>query len=99
MELHTRKTPSNDPFMGMELGDRVKDRLTGFTGVVTAKVQYISGCDQMLVLPEADNANKLNSSEWFDVERLEKVEHSVVKVKLIGQHGGRDLPHPPARRI
>jgi hypothetical protein len=52
------------------LGKTVKDRITGFTGVVTGHVQYLTGCNQALVVPPMQDG-KLGSSEWFDVQRLE----------------------------
>jgi hypothetical protein len=97
MEIHSRKAPSNDPFMGMDLGDEVVDRITGFTGVVMAKIQYLTGCDQMQVQPKAESSMKLNDSLWFDVERLQLLSSGVVKVKAPTARAGADLPHPPAR--
>lgn len=55
----------------MELGVTVKDRITGFTGVVTGFVKYISGCNQALVQPRVKDDGAFADSHWFDVQRLE----------------------------
>lgn len=52
------------------LGLTVKDRITGFTGIVTGYVEYLTGCNQALVVPPMKDG-KLPASEWFDVQRLE----------------------------
>lgn len=53
------------------LGMKVKDRLTGFTGIVTGYVTYISGCNQCLVAPPTKKDGTLAESHWFDEQRLE----------------------------
>lgn len=52
------------------LGKTVIDRLTGFTGVVTGYVEYLTGCNQVLVQPKGTDASKRPDSEWFDVQRV-----------------------------
>jgi len=48
---------------------KVKDSITGFTGVVTARADYLTGCRQYLVTPKAQK-NKMGESMWFDEDRL-----------------------------
>lgn len=52
------------------LGNTVKDRVTGFSGVVTGVVHYLTGCSQALVQPPVKDG-ELKESHWFDVQRLE----------------------------
>jgi hypothetical protein len=52
------------------LGLTVRNRITGFTGVVTGHVEYLTGCNQALVVPPVQDG-KLPESQWFDVQRLE----------------------------
>jgi hypothetical protein len=53
------------------LGNTVKDRITGFTGVVTGYVEYLTGCNQALVVPPVAPDGAMRSAEWLDVQRLE----------------------------
>ncbi|OHE72587.1 MAG: hypothetical protein A2Z99_05465 [Treponema sp. GWB1_62_6] len=55
------------------LGKKYKDKITGFEGVATGFVQYISGCNQALLAPIATEINRLPDSSWLDVQRLEPV--------------------------
>lgn len=57
---------------GVELfGFTLRDKVTGFTGVATGAVQYITGCNQVLLVPKVDEQGKLRDSQWFDEQRLE----------------------------
>ena len=52
------------------LGMKVKDKVTGFNGVVTSMSFDLYGCVQAIVTPEAGEAGKQEDSRWFDVQRL-----------------------------
>lgn len=56
--------------MKKELGQTVEDQITGFTGVVTGRVEYISGCNQVLVTPKIGKDGSIRSAEWFDEQRV-----------------------------
>jgi hypothetical protein len=54
-----------------QLGKTYKDKITGFSGVATGHVRYITGCNQVLLAPPVDNEGKLRDSQWFDEQRLD----------------------------
>lgn len=56
--------------MKVTLGRTYKDAITGFTGVATGYVMYISGCHQVLLNPTVDSDGKLRDSNWFDEQRM-----------------------------
>jgi hypothetical protein len=57
----------------MKLGQTLKDKVTGFTGIATAKVEYLSGCVQFGLQPEIDKEGKVPDAAFFDFQRLEIV--------------------------
>lgn len=57
--------------MKIALGATYTDRITGFSGIATGHVTYISGCNQVLLAPPVDAEGKLRDSQWFDEQRLE----------------------------
>lgn len=60
------------------IGYTVRDRITGFEGVVTGFVVYISGCNQALVVPKAKDG-RMGDGAWIDEQRLETTDaHRVV---------------------
>ena len=55
----------------IELGVKVRDRVTGFSGTVTGLVSYITGCNQALVAPTIGEDGAMRDSQWIDEQRLE----------------------------
>ena len=53
------------------LGRKVKDKITGFEGIVTDHVNYLSGCNQCLVAPRVGNDGCSKDAQWIDDQRLE----------------------------
>lgn len=56
-----------------KLGLRAIDLVTGFTGVNTSVSFDLYGCVQILLTPPAEDNGKLESSRYFDHERIEFV--------------------------
>ena len=52
------------------LGDTVTDSITGFSGVVTGKTQYLNGCIQLLVTPPGLHDGKPITGQWIDEQRF-----------------------------
>jgi hypothetical protein len=71
------------------LGDRVKDLLTGLTGIVTSRGDHISGCDTYGVQAEGLKDGLPLELKWFDDPRLELVQASVLK-PFVNEREGRD---------
>jgi hypothetical protein len=79
--------------MAIELGMTVRDRITGFTGVVTGYVRYISGCNQALVVPKVKEDGSLIDPAWYDEQRLEDTGKGIMELDN-GAHPGPDKPAP-----
>jgi len=56
------------------VGLRVKDKVTGFEGVVSSIGFDLYGCIQAIVTPQVDKDGKRRDAEWFDIKRLEQGE-------------------------
>jgi hypothetical protein len=52
------------------LGKTVRDELSGFGGVVTGHVEYLTGCNQCLVQPRCKDDGGFVESQWLDDDRL-----------------------------
>lgn len=55
----------------LELGCTVTDRITGVSGVATAKCEYLTGCTQYCVTGKAKEDGKYPDTHWLDWQRLE----------------------------
>ena len=51
-------------------GQKVKSKITGFTGVITCESYWINGCIQYCVKPPVDKEGKDQSGVWHDEEEL-----------------------------
>jgi len=70
--------------MKFELGDHLKDQISGFKGICTAKCEHLTGCRQYKLQPKGLNKDKLPlNSEWFDEEQLNK---QGIKAFTFGEH-------------
>lgn len=56
----------------IKLGDKVKDSITGFEGVVVARIEYLNGCIQFEVLPAGLKDGQPLKAHWIDEQRLTK---------------------------
>jgi hypothetical protein len=64
-----------------ELGDRVRDKVSGFTGIVMARYEYLTGCVQYGVAPEKlSKDNKPDEWQQFDEGRMHVVKRGVLKL-------------------
>lgn len=82
--------------MQIQLGKTYTDQVTGFRGVATGYVQYLTGCNQVLLIPKVDKDGKVREGQWFDEQRM--VEVKSAKPIVLDNRGrpGPDMP-PPIR--
>jgi len=62
--------------MEIKLGDKVRDKITGFMGIAVAKTEFLNGCIQFNVLPKGDKINKMPDEISIDEQSLE-----IIRVK------------------
>jgi hypothetical protein len=67
-----------DPFK-FELGDKVRDRITGMTGIVTARSEHLFGCERYWVEPQEMKDGKPVDGRWFDQDSVELMKPGVIK--------------------
>lgn len=75
------------------LGKTVKDQITGFEGVVTGRVEYLTGCAQLLVQPKVKESGDFAESRWFDETRCLVTDENPVFVNGT-PNAGPDKPAP-----
>jgi len=80
------------------LGSKAKDVITGFTGIVTGRAQYLTGCDQYIIAQPATKEGVCPTC-WFDENRLEvlKCKPVVIKATEDGKKGGPALDQAPSK--
>jgi hypothetical protein len=94
--------------MAVELGDRVKDKISGLSGVVVGVTNWLFGCRRLCVAPETSKDGVPASNFTVDEPQIEilqkgvlpatmaleqvRVEASATTAPVVQRHGPRDDP-------
>jgi hypothetical protein len=78
-----------------ELGDRVKDCISGFAGVIVARTEWLNGCKRYMVQAEQLYEGKPVDPIHIDQEQLVRNGDRVIVVK---NETGGDRPAPARAR-
>lgn len=91
-------TPTKERTMfKFEMFDRLKDQVSGFTGVVLGRTEYSTGCKHYGLAAEAVNKEgTVPDWQWFDETRLLKVGQKTIEATTAVQSKrGGPSPNPP----
>jgi hypothetical protein len=79
-----------------KLGAKAKDKITGFEGIITARIEHITGCDTYWLTPDQlDKEGKKREAADFDEGRLEIIGPGILPEKVQGKEKGSTDVHPP----
>lgn len=61
--------------MEIILGAKYCDEITGFEGIATGHVKYLTGCNQVLLRPRCldGEESKYPEAQWIDEQRLVQI--------------------------
>ena len=76
-------------------GKQARDKVSGFTGIVTSKHIYMYGCTQYGLDPGVNKDGKLQRKEFFDEGRLEVFEEVVNPDSVKAEKNGCDYRERP----
>lgn len=80
----------------IEIGDLVRDRVTGFEGLVVARTEWLNGCARITVQPRTlDKDGKPIEAHGFDDLQCEVVQKDAIGRKARRSTGG---PREEVRR-
>lgn len=88
-----RKIDSEDkaiecPIFKIQLGQKVKHNVHGFTGIVIARTEWLNGCVVYGVLPEKMKENNPPETHHFDEQYLEVIKPKPVLEPSKARTGG-----------
>jgi len=76
------------------LGRKGKDKITGFSGTITGRVEYLTGCNQFLIVPGTPKPDgTLIDPVWFDEQRIELTAEPAIVLDN-SKTPGPDAPPP-----
>jgi hypothetical protein len=79
----------------LQFGVRAKCKVTGFTGIVAGRTEYLNGCIQWLVKPPIDKDGKYVDGQWVDDGQLEVIDDGIIVVAPAKPPGGPKNDAPP----
>lgn len=77
-----------------KMGDEVKDKITGFQGIITGHAKYFTGCDQFIIQPKCDKPGTYPEANWFDEGRVEFVKTEMTEKDVESEKNGCDYTAP-----
>ena len=78
--------------MKAKLGDKVRDTVTGYEGVITGVVDYLTGCRQCLLTAKVKKDGTIPEGRWFDIDRLQVLKAKAISIEV--DTNGFDLAPP-----
>jgi len=82
----------------VKLGSKVRDMISGYTGVATGRSDFLFGCAQIAIAPnKLDKEGKVMDVLWFDEQRVEVLKEAgpVVSSDNSASSGGPQNNPPP----
>ena len=77
-----------------ELGKTAKDKITGFQGILTARVEYLTGCNRYCIQPKELKDGKPIDSIYFDEAQIEILGEGISAKEVQGVEKGACSPDP-----
>lgn len=77
-----------------ELGDKVKDRVSGFQGIITTRTEHLNGCKQYGINPPIDKTGKMLEGYNIDGEQLDLIDKGLNKERPIKKKQTGGAPSP-----
>lgn len=85
--------------MTVNLGDEVKDMVTGFKGIAVCRHSYLQGCDRITVQPKVKKGEiDVPNEQSFDEPQLVIIKTNVIKRKATKDNPGGPEKHKPSRK-
>lgn len=80
--------------MQIKLGIKAKDIVTGFSGTVISRIEYLNGCVQYCIKPTVDKDGKMRDGEWFDDSQIVPIAGKGVNIEK--ELDGGPIPDTPS---
>jgi hypothetical protein len=71
-----------------ELGKKGKDKITGFAGILTARCEFLTGCNRYCIQPQELKDGKPIDSIYFDEAQIEILSDGISEKEVQGEKKG-----------
>ena len=75
-----------------KLGDKAKDKITGFKGILTARCEFLTGCNRYCIQPTKLKNGQPIDSIYFDEAQIEIIGEGILASDVQGDDKGACSP-------
>ena len=86
--------PKKNKMFIHDLGKKGKDKITGFTGILTARCEFLTGCNRYCIQPQELKDGKPIDSIYFDEAQIEILSDGISEKEVQGEKKGACSPNP-----
>jgi hypothetical protein len=76
-KIKTDRTNEFSEIFAISLGKKARDKVTGFTGIISYAIEYLYGSTQYGLLPQIDKDGKVGEGQQFDEGRIEIIDDGI----------------------
>ena len=76
------------------LGKKAKDKITGFEGILTARCEFLTGCNRYCIQPSELIEGRPIDSIYFDEAQIEITGNGILSEEVTGKKKGACSPCP-----
>ncbi len=78
----------------LELGLKAKDKISGMTGILTARCEFLTGCNRYCISPQELKDGRPIEGMYFDEEQIEIISDGIKSNEVTGKKRGACSPNP-----
>lgn len=76
-----------------ELGLQAKDKITGFTGILVARCEFLTGCNRYCIQPTYLHDSKPVEGLYFDEGQIEIIGNGINPENVMAEENGACAPN------
>lgn len=78
----------------LELGKKAKDKISGMSGILTARCEFLTGCNRYCISPQELKDGRPIEGMYFDEAQIEIISDGVLASDVQGERKGACSPNP-----
>lgn len=76
----------------LELGLKAKDKISGMSGILTAKCEFLTGCNRWCITPQELKDGRPIEGMYFDEAQIDVVGEGILPSEVTGKERGACSP-------
>ena len=72
----------------------MRDKITGFTGILTSRCEFLTGCNRYCIQPTELQEGRPIEGLYFDEAQIEIISDGILAKEVKGKEPGACAPNP-----